>query len=142
MTIQKENALLQIDLSKENEIVIIKLSGELDGQSYKELISKAQEIYKEGAENLLLDLGDVSYVSSAGLVALHFIALLSRGEKLPDTEQGWSALKSVDRTREGGVQKNVKLLNPREEVLNVLDMVGFTTFFEIFTDKQKAFDSF
>lgn len=134
--------MMQIDVSQEKGIVVLKLGGELDGQTYQELIAKAQEVYKEGAQNLLLDLSDLIYVSSAGLVALHFIALLSRGEKLPDTEHGWAALKSVDRSREGGVQKNVKLLNPRAEVLNVLEMVGFSTFFEIFTDKQKAFDSF
>lgn len=134
--------MLNIDVSKENEVIVIKLGGELDGQSYQDLISKAQEVYKEGAKNLLLDLTDLIYVSSAGLVALHFIALLSRGENLPDTDNGWSALKSVDRSREGGVQKNVKLLSPRPEVLNVLEMVGFSTFFEIYTDKQKAIASF
>lgn len=134
--------MMQIDTSQEKGIVVLKVSGELDGQTYQELISKAQEVYKDGAKNIILDLSDLNYVSSAGLVALHFIALLSRGEKLPDTENGWSALKSVDRSREGGVQKNVKLLNPRPEVLNVLEMVGFSTFFEIFDDKQKAIDSF
>jgi anti-anti-sigma regulatory factor len=134
--------MLNIDVSKEKDVTLIKVSGELDGQSYQNLIAKAQEIYNAGAKNMLLDLSELNYISSAGLVALHFMALLSKGEKLPDTEQGWSALKSVDRTREGGVQKNVKLLNPRPEVLNVLEMVGFSTFFEIFTDKQKAIDSF
>jgi anti-anti-sigma regulatory factor len=134
--------MLNIDVSKEKDVTLIKVSGELDGQSYQNLIAKAQEIYNAGAKNMLLDFSELNYISSAGLVALHFMALLSKGEKLPDTEQGWSALKSVDRTREGGVQKNVKLLNPRPEVLNVLEMVGFSTFFEIFTDKQKAIDSF
>lgn len=134
--------MLSVDVSKEKDVAIIKVSGELDGQSYQGLIAKAQEVYNEGSKNLLLDLSELKYISSAGLVALHFMALLSKGEKLPDTEQGWVTLKSVDRTREGGVQKNVKLLNPRPEVLNVLEMVGFSTFFEIFTDKQKALDSF
>ncbi|MBL8089145.1 MAG: STAS domain-containing protein [Anaerolineales bacterium] len=134
--------MLNIDVSKEKDVTLIKVSGELDGQSYQNLISKAQEIYNAGAKNIVLDLSELHYISSAGLVALHFMALLSKGEKLPDTEQGWSTLKSVDRTRESGVQKNVKLLNPRPEVLNVLEMVGFSTFFEIFTDKQKAIDSF
>jgi anti-anti-sigma regulatory factor len=134
--------MFQIDVSQEKDIVILGISGDLDGQNYQQLISKAQEIYKDSPKNLLLDLSNVTYVSSAGLVALHFIVLMSRGEKLPDTEQGWSALKSADRSREGGLQKNVKLFNPQPEVLKTLDMVGFTTFFEIFTDKQKAIDSF
>ena len=134
--------MFQLDVSKENDIVILGISGDLDGQSYQQLIAKAQEIYKESPQNLLLDLTNVTYVSSAGLVALHFVALLSRGENLPDTEHGWSALKSADRSREGGLQKNVKLLNPNPDILKTLDMVGFTTFFEIYTDRQKALDSF
>lgn len=87
-------------------------------------------------------MSDLTYISSAGLVSLHTISMLLRGEKTPDPEQGWSALKSMDRTRDGGVQKNLKLLNPPSQVVNVLDMVGFTEFFEIFTDKQKALASF
>jgi anti-anti-sigma regulatory factor len=90
----------------------------------------------------LLDLTGLSYISSAGLVSLHTVALLLRGENLPDPDQGWSALKSMDRTRDGGVQKNLKLLNPRPEVMSVLDMVGFSSFFESFTDRKKAIDSF
>ena len=70
------------------------------------------------------------------------IALLLRGEAIPDLDQGWAALKSVNKSRESGVQKHVKLLNPREEVVNVLDMVGFSSFFEVFKDKQKALESF
>jgi anti-anti-sigma regulatory factor len=67
---------------------------------------------------------------------------MTRGEKLPDPEQGWSTLKFMDRTRDGGLQKHLKLLNPRPEITNVLEMVGFSEFFEVFTDKQKAVDSF
>jgi anti-anti-sigma regulatory factor len=90
----------------------------------------------------LLDLSDLTYISSAGLVSLHTIALMTRGEELPDLEQGWSTLKSMDRTRDGGKQKHLKLLNPRPEVTSVLEMVGFSTFFETFTDKKTAIDSF
>lgn len=134
--------MLQIDVSQEKDVLILKPVGQLDGQTYQEFISKAKESYQTGARNMLLDLSELTYISSAGLVAIHFIALLSRGESVPDTENGWAALKSADRSREGGIQKNVKLLNPHAEVLRILDMVGFTTFFEIFDDKQKAIDSF
>lgn len=134
--------MLQIETSQEKDILILKPFGELDGQTYQDLISKAKESYQTGARNMVLDLSELTYISSAGLVALHFIALLARGESVPDTENGWAALKSAERSRTDGIQKNVKLLNPREEILKVLDMVGFTTFFEIFTDKQQAIDSF
>jgi anti-anti-sigma regulatory factor len=84
----------------------------------------------------------LTYISSAGLVALHTIALMLRGESVPDPQQGWAALKSMDRTRDGGLQENIKLLNPRPEVKSVLEMVGFTGFFEIFSDLREAVQAF
>jgi len=125
-----------------NDVSVIYVAGHLDGQTYQELISAASEVIGTGAKNILLDLSDLTYISSAGLVSLHTIALLTRGETLPNPEQGWSTLKSMDRTRDGGFQKYVKLLNPRPEITRVLEMVGFSEFFEVFTDKQKAIDSF
>jgi anti-anti-sigma regulatory factor len=123
-------------------VTIIKLDGQLDGQNYQELISKAQELQQAGARDFLLDLSDLTYISSAGLVALHSVALLARGEELPDTEGGWSAYRSMGRTSEAGMQKHVKLLNPRAEVIGVLDMVGFGNVFEIFTSREEAVNSF
>ncbi|MBI3165976.1 MAG: STAS domain-containing protein [Anaerolineales bacterium] len=123
-------------------VTVIKVSGQLDGQSYQSLIASAQDAMKGGAKNFLLDLADLTFISSAGLVALHVIALLTRGESMPDIEHGWSALRSVNKSRESGVQKHVKLLSPRPEVVNVLEMVGFSSFFEVFADRQKALESF
>jgi anti-anti-sigma regulatory factor len=85
---------------------------------------------------------DLTYISSAGLVALHSVALLTQGEELPDTEHGWSALRSMGKTSGSTVQQHVKLLNPREEVKSVLDMVGFGNVFEVFTDLDEAVKSF
>ena len=123
-------------------VSVVKLDGQLDGQNYQELITKAQELYNSGTRDFLIDLSDLSYLSSAGLVALHSVALLAKGEELPDTEHGWSAYRSMGRTSTAGLQAHVKLLNPRDEVKNVLDMVGFTNVFEIFTDRDEAVKSF
>lgn len=123
-------------------VTVIKLDGQLDGQNYQELIAKAQELYQAGGRDFLLDLSDLTYISSAGLVALHSVALLARGEDLPDTEGGWSAYRSMGRTSEAGIQRHVKLLNPRSEVMGVLDMVGFSNVFEIYTDREEAVNSF
>ncbi len=136
---------MEITVSQEQgrvTVSVIRVSGQLDGQSYQNLIAKAREVVESGTQNILLDFSDLTYISSAGLVSLHTIALMTRGEELPDLEQGWSTLKSMDRTRDGGKQKHLKLLNPRPEVTSVLDMVGFSTFFEAFTDKKTAIDSF
>lgn len=136
---------MEITVSKEQgkvPVTILHVSGQLDGQSYQQLILKAQEEFESGARNFLLDFANLTYISSAGLVALHTITLLLRGEQLPDPERGWSTLKSMETTRDGGLQKNLKLLNPRSEITSVLDMVGFSAFFESFTDKQQALNSF
>jgi len=123
-------------------VTVLKLDGQLDGQSYQDLIAKAQELYNSGSRDFLLDLSDLSYISSAGLVALHSVALLTRGEELPDTEGGWSAYRSMGRSTEAGVQRHVKLLNPRSEVMGVLDMVGFGNVFEVYTNLDEAVNSF
>jgi anti-anti-sigma factor len=123
-------------------VTVIKLDGQLDGQNYQELISKAQDLHSAGTRDFLLDLTDLTYISSAGLVALHSVALLARGEEVPDMERGWSTYRSMGRSSEAGVQKHVKLLNPRSEILGVLDMVGFTSVFEIYTDREEAVKTF
>jgi anti-anti-sigma factor len=123
-------------------VTVIKLDGQLDGQNFQELITKAQELYGAGTRDFLLDLSDLTYISSAGLVALHSVALMARGEEIPDPEGGWSAYRSMGRTGEAGVQKHVKLLNPRSEIMGVLDMVGFSNVFEIYTDLEEAVKSF
>src|SRR5512139_739268 len=87
-------------------VTILHLEGRLDGGNYKDLIEKAFELYNAGARNILLDLSDLTYISSAGLVALHIIALLLRGETLPDPERKWNTLKSASRSRPVGIQKH------------------------------------
>ncbi len=123
-------------------VTIIKLEGQLDGQTYQELINKGREVYAAGWRDFLVDLGGLTYISSAGLVALHSLALLVRGEQLPDPESGWSAYRSMGKTSTAGKQVHLKLLNPRPEVKSVLDMVGFTAVFDIFTDQEAAVQSF
>ncbi len=123
-------------------VTIIKLEGQLDGQTYQELINKGREVYAAGWRDFLIDLAGLTYISSAGLVALHSLALLVRGEQLPDPESGWSAYRSMGKTSAAGKQVHLKLLNPRPEVKSVLDMVGFTAVFDIFTDQEVAVQSF
>lgn len=137
---------MEINVAQEQgrvPVTIISVAGHLDGQSYQSLIQKAREVFEAGPKHLLLDLADLTYISSAGLVSLNTITLMIRGEALPDPEQGWSTLKSMDRPGSGdGTKTNLKLLNPRPEITNVLEMVGFLEFFDIYTDRQKAIDSF
>src|SRR5512138_3367093 len=118
-------------------VTVMKIDGRLDGQNYQELIKKAQELFSAGACDFLLDLSDLTYISSSGLVALCSVAMLARGEKLPNAEEGRTVSRII-RTTEAGTQKCFKLLNPRPEIMHVFDLVGLTTLFDIFTNLEEA----
>jgi len=123
-------------------VTVIKLDGQLDGQSYQNLIAKAKEAHAGGGQDFLLDMTDLTYLSSAGLVALHTVALLLQGEAVSDSEDGWTSMKATKKAADEKKQEHIKLLNPRDEVKSVLDMVGFGNVFEIFTDLDEAVKSF
>lgn len=122
-------------------VTIIHIQGKLDGSNYKDLVSKGQELIQNGAQNILVDLSNVEFMSSAGMVALHSIAKLLKGQTLGD-EEGWSLLHSIDRERGSGIQKQLKLLNPPPNIAKTLELAGFNQLFEIHTDLAQAVASF
>lgn len=124
------------------QVTILTLAGELDGQTYQGLIDRAKELYGSGARNFLLDMSELTYVSSAGLVAIHTIAMLVKGEAVPNTDDGWASMRSVKKTSDGKMQEHMKLLNPRSEIRSVLEMVGFDRAFEIHSNLEDAVKSF
>lgn len=121
---------------------IMKLRGALDGNSYEYFIAEAEKLFDAGTRNLLLDLSELDFLSSAGLAALHRIARIFRGEDRTMMDEGWSAIHSMGKDRDSGFQEHVKLLNPSDKVLAVLDTVGFKAFFEVYTDIHPAIASF
>jgi anti-anti-sigma factor len=123
-------------------VTVLQTHGDLDASNYQDLIASARQAYDEGARAILLDLGDTSYMSSSGLVALQSIAALLRGDVPTDLESGWEAFRSIDRDRDRGFQTSFKLVNPQPRVEHVLEMVGFTGFLEIHTDLEIAVNSF
>lgn len=122
-------------------VSVVHIKGDLDASSYLELVNTAQKLYNAGVRDLLLDLTDLAFISSAGLASLHIVTKLFRGEKA-DPEDGWGTYKAIDRERESGFQKNVKLLKPSADVAQVLETVGFKQFFEIYSDLDQAVQSF
>ena len=135
---------MEINVTQEKgkvPVSVVHLKGELDSSSYLELVNTAQKLYSAGVRSLLLDLTDLAYISSAGLASLHIVTKMFRDEKA-DPEDVWETFKKIDRDRERGIQNPVKLLNPSYEVDNVLDMLGFKQFFEIYTDLEEAIASF
>jgi anti-anti-sigma regulatory factor len=125
-------------------VTIMHLQGELDASCYMDVIEKAKELYQAGARNLLLDLSEMPFMSSSGLVSLHNIAMLMRGEEPPDPEAGWGAMHSMADTVEDatGFEAHCKLLNPHPRVEKTLAITGFNNIFEILTDRAEAIAAF
>jgi len=123
-------------------VAVLHVHGEVDASSYQDLIVKAQEVHAAGTRDILMDLSEVSYMSSSGLVALQSIAALLRGDEMPDLESGWGALRAVDRDRDIGFQSHFRLFNPQPRVDHVLEVVGFKRFLEIHTNLEEAVASF
>ena len=121
---------------------IMQLQGALDGSTYEQFITEAQKLYDDGSRNLILDMSELTFLSSAGLAGLHRIARVFNGEDRSTLEEGWSAIHAMGKERDSGFQKHVKLLNPSEKIQDVLDTVGFKTFFEIYTEIHPAMASF
>jgi anti-anti-sigma factor len=135
---------MEINVTQESGVVpvsVMHLKGDLDASSYLELVNTAQKLYNAGVRSLLLDLAELAFISSAGLASLHIVTKMFRGEKA-NPGNGWGTYKEIDRDRESGFQKHVKLLSPSTEVDNVLDTVGFRQFFEVYTDLDEAVQSF
>ena len=67
---------MQLSFSKQDNVTVLHVMGDVDSSNYTEVIIKAQQLYDDGTRNLLLDLANVPYVSSAGLGFPHHCACL------------------------------------------------------------------
>jgi anti-anti-sigma regulatory factor len=123
-------------------VTILETHGELDASTFQDLIAKGKEVYDTGVRDILLDMSDTSFMGSSGLAALHSLALLLRGEELPDLESGWGIFHGLDHDRDSGAQKHFKIFNPQPQVDQVLEMSGLKQFFEVQTDLDTAIASF
>jgi anti-anti-sigma regulatory factor len=123
-------------------VTILQLEGKLDGSNYKQLVEKARELYRSGTSDLLIDLSKLTFLSSAGLAAIHQTALIICGQPIAEEETGWSSYHAIDRDRAGGHQVHVKLLSPQPAVADILDLASFDTLFEIHNDLEAALASF
>ena len=123
-------------------VTVLQLVGKLDGSNYTQLIDEARRAYANGAQDVLIDLSRLTYLSSAGLAAIHKTALMFRGEPIFEDETGWAAFRAIERDSGSEVQSHVKLLSPQPDVENILDVSGFNSLFDIYTNLDEAVASF
>ncbi|GAB4499231.1 MAG: hypothetical protein OHK003_14320 [Anaerolineales bacterium] len=133
---------MQLSHSKQGNVTVLHLMGDVDSSNYTEIIIKAQELYDDGTRNLLLDLSKVPYVSSAGLMAFHTIARIFAGHSIQGGESGRPTFRAINPKDDASARECFKLLNPQPAVEQVLDVIGLKQFFEIYTDLDTAVQSF
>ncbi|HMV29165.1 MAG TPA: STAS domain-containing protein [Anaerolineales bacterium] len=133
---------MQLSFSKQDNVTVLHVMGDVDSSNYTEVIIKAQQLYDDGTRNLLLDLANVPYVSSAGLMAFHTIARVFAGHSIQGGESGRPTFRSINPKDDASAREHVKLLSPQPAVEQVLDVIGLKQFFEIYTDLKVAVQSF
>ncbi len=130
-----------VSIHEANEpVAVMVVKGSVDASNFVEVVNKAQEIYKNPAHNLIIDLSGVPFISSAGLVAIHQISLLYSGGKQEVERDGEEI--HTDFTHSSNARKRVKLLSPQPDVDRTLEMAGLKLFFKVFDNLESALKSF
>jgi len=107
-------------------VTILRLDGDIDAATHKSLQDKAAEVIEGGTTHILLDLGGVKYMGSAGFRALHAISNMLHKDEPP------GMMKST----------RLKLLNPTDPVARVIKTLGFDVYLDIYEDRELAVKSF
>jgi len=121
-------------------IAILKIIGDINASNFMEVVDNAQALFDNPARHLIIDLSEVSSVSSTGLVALHKIALVYSG--VPQQVEADKDEIRPDFTHSSNARKFVKLLSPQPAVDAELQKAGLKLFFKVFSDLDTAINSF
>ena len=112
---------MQISERKSGDVVIVEVSGKITlGEGGDTVLKdKMRSLVQQGHKKLLLNLGDVSYVDSAGLgelISVHSTA-----------------------TRNGG---HIKIFNLTKRISDLLAITKVLTVFDVFDSEEEALKSF
>jgi anti-anti-sigma factor len=120
-------------------LTVLALAGELDASNFAGLVAEVQGLYGGGTRRLVLDLSELRFMASSGLVALHSIVRILGGEAPDDLEAGWGSLHAVGHdVAGGGTQTEVQLCGVQPGVQRVLDRTGLAGMFVIHPDRAAA----
>ena len=110
---------MEIEKHEYKRVAVIAVTGRVDSETAPKLESELRELVDAGKTQIVLDLKNVEYMSSAGLRAMV------------------STLKSVKR-----VNGDLRLANPSTRVDEVLRLAGLTSIFSIHPTQEEAVASF
>ncbi len=119
-------------------VTVFHIKGDIDANTYEQLESRAERAIAAGTKDLLLDLTDVPYVSSAGVRAMNRIFNMLHS----DTSAGGRAALSKG-LRDGTFKSpHLKVLNPSPAVSEVLSATGMDMFLDIRRNAKEALEAF
>lgn len=106
---------LEVNANKTNDVVIVKLLGNLDTNTAPDAEAEINKWLEEGAQKMIINLEQTNYVSSAGLRIF-----LATAKKI---------------TASGGA---VKLCAANEVVQEILDISGFSSILDVKSSEEDA----
>ena len=134
---------MKINVSTQNgrvPVTIIHVDGNLDSSSYNKFQKKAEELIKDGARYILVDLENSPYVSSAGFRVLNQI-FKELNAIHPDSNLSETEMKKG--ISDGSYKSPyLKLLNLSNQTKTVFTVTGFDMFIENYDDMKTAIASF
>ncbi len=115
-------------------VTVLHLNGQLDGSTESQLLEAARQAHEEGARHLLLDLSELTILTSAGLRAIQNILRLftPQEDKELIRRHGDEPYKSP----------YFKLVCPNPQIYYILNISGFLQNLLIYNDLNEAVGSF
>jgi anti-sigma B factor antagonist len=110
---------MEISTQEQKRVSVMSVSGRVDSATAPDLENSLKKLVESDKTQIVLDLKDVEYMSSAGLRAMV------------------STLKAVKR-----VNGDLRLANPSPRVEEVLRLAGLTSIFSIHPTQDEAVASF
>jgi len=109
---------LEVNANKVNDVVIVKLLGNLDTNTAPDAEAEINKLLDEGAQKMIISLEQTNFVSSAGLRIF-----LATAKKI---------------TASGGV---LKLCGANDVVQEILDISGFSTILDVKKTEEEALNA-
>lgn len=119
-------------------VTLLRVQGDVDGDSYGQLLVEAQQLIAGGARRLVIDLTECAYMSSAGVMAFTTIFKQMREMNRNRAGASWATQNVLDRAGEWGAERDLVLVNPSPAVRRVLDMAGIPAFVSIYATVDQA----
>ncbi len=119
-------------------VTVFHVKGDIDGSTYEQVQTQIEQAVQAGAHDIVLDLSEVGFLSSAGIRMLSHLFKLLRGN-LP--QESDAAMKQG--VRDGTFKSpHLKLAGPNPRVTEVIKVSGLDMMIDSYRSVPEAVDSF